>query len=70
MTPASGAECDEEDPERHVVLFLRLVFDGHAALRRGELFDSEATCLGKFVSFTGLVEAIRLWHDQQREAAS
>ncbi|HEX2282014.1 MAG TPA: hypothetical protein VHG52_09675 [Thermomicrobiales bacterium] len=71
VTDAPGADCDEADPEcRRVVLFLRLVLDGRAHVLRGELFDIEATSLAKFVSFAGLVEAIRHWLDQQRDIAT
>jgi hypothetical protein len=69
-----GAVSDSnhaEDPSdsRNVVLVLRLVLDRHAHLCRGELFDVEATRLGQFVNLTGLAEVIRVWLEQQREAA-
>ena len=63
-------EEDKASGNRNVVLILRLVLDRHAHLDRGELFTSEGTRLGHFVTIEGLAEAIHLWLKQHLDVAS
>lgn len=70
MTDALDADCDKPDQTfRRVVVFIRIDLDSTAHLHRGWLCDSDAATLATFVSFAELVDDLRSWLDQQREAA-
>ena len=56
---------DELSGSRQVVLILRLVLDRRLLLRHGELVDSEATVLGRFLTLEGLLEVVRRWLARQ-----
>jgi hypothetical protein len=60
-----GAD-DELSRSRHVVLVLRLVLDGHAQLRYGELLDGGAVQQGRFGSVDELMETLRQWLERQQ----
>jgi hypothetical protein len=59
---------DEDEPadSRQVVLILRLVLDGNAQLRRGELLDADAVHQARFHDLGGLLGAVDGWLERQR----
>jgi hypothetical protein len=55
---------------RYTVLIFRLVLDGQARLLYGELLDADAVGQGRFMSLTGLVEAVIRWLEGQQQSCS
>lgn len=62
--PALHHEVEPSD-SRQVVLILRLVLDGDAKLRRGELLDADTVRQAGFHDLGGLLDAMRAWLDRQ-----
>ena len=67
--PALDQE-DELSSSRQVVLILRLVLDRRGQLHHGELVDAEAIPQARFVSLSGLTDALNRWLERQYRAGA
>jgi hypothetical protein len=57
-------EEDELSGSRQVILILRLVLDRQARLHHGELVDAESVSQGRFVSLSGMTDAVTRWFER------